>query len=146
MPAGLTVLVNNAGVERPHYPVEHTPLDDWRTMFETNLFGLVEVTRLAVPVLRQQRGGVIVNVTSSSILAPVPLYALYRSSKAAVSVFGESLRAEMAAFGVRVLEVMPGPIDTDMLANSAEPPAALGSSRTGRWRSAATRGDSTSRP
>jgi NAD(P)-dependent dehydrogenase (short-subunit alcohol dehydrogenase family) len=66
-----------------------------------------------------------VNVTSSSILAPVPFYAVYRASKAAVSALGESLRAELAPFGIRVLEVMPGPIDTDMLAGSAAPPAAL---------------------
>jgi NAD(P)-dependent dehydrogenase (short-subunit alcohol dehydrogenase family) len=64
---------------------------------------------------------VIVNITSSSILAPVPFYEVYRSSKAAVSAVGESLRAELAPFGIRVLEIMPGPIDTDMLAGSAEP-------------------------
>jgi NAD(P)-dependent dehydrogenase (short-subunit alcohol dehydrogenase family) len=125
MPAGLKVLVNNAGVERPHLPFEHTPLDDWRAMFETNVFGLIEVTRRAIPKLRAGGGGVIVNVTSSSILAPVPFFAVYRSSKAAVGALGESLRAELAPFGIRVLEIMPGPIDTDMLAGSAEPPAAL---------------------
>jgi NAD(P)-dependent dehydrogenase (short-subunit alcohol dehydrogenase family) len=65
------------------------------------------------------------NVTSSSIFAPVPFYAPYRSSKAAVSAIGESLRAELAPFGIRVLEIMPGPIDTDMLAGSARPPEAI---------------------
>jgi NAD(P)-dependent dehydrogenase (short-subunit alcohol dehydrogenase family) len=125
MPAGLSLLVNNAAVERPHLPVEHTPLSDWRAMFETNVFGLIEVTRRAIPVLRERGGGVVVNITSSSILAPVPFYAVYRASKAAVSAIGESLRTELAPFGIRVLEVMPGPIDTDMLVGSAEPPAAL---------------------
>jgi NAD(P)-dependent dehydrogenase (short-subunit alcohol dehydrogenase family) len=125
MPGDLRVLVNNAAVERPHFPVEHTPLEDWRAMFETNVFGLIEVTRRAIGPMRVQGKGVIVNVTSSSILAPVPFYAVYRASKAAVSALGESLRAELAPFGIRVLEVMPGPIDTDMLAGSAVPPAAL---------------------
>jgi NAD(P)-dependent dehydrogenase (short-subunit alcohol dehydrogenase family) len=118
MPAGLRVLVNNAGVERPHLPFENTPLDDWRQLFDTNVFGLVETTKRAVPLLREGGGGVICNVTSSSILAPVPFYAIYRASKAAVSAISETLRAELAPFGIRIVEIMPGPIDTDMLAHS----------------------------
>jgi len=59
-------------------------------------------------------GGVICNVTSSSVLAPVPFLGAYRSSKAAVGAIGESLMAEVAKWGIRVLEVMPGPIETDM--------------------------------
>jgi NAD(P)-dependent dehydrogenase (short-subunit alcohol dehydrogenase family) len=125
MPAGLRVLVNNAGVEAPHPPFEHTPLEVWRTMFETNVFGLVEVTRRAIPALRASGGGVICNVTSSSILAPVPFYAPYRSSKAAVMAIGESLRAELAPLGIRIVEVMPGPIDTDMLEGSDRPAEAI---------------------
>jgi NAD(P)-dependent dehydrogenase (short-subunit alcohol dehydrogenase family) len=125
LPDGLRVLVNNAGTEAEHPPFEATPLQIWRDMYEANVFGLVEVTRRAVPLLRASGGGVICNVTSSSILAPVPFYAAYRSSKAAVSAIGESLRAELAPFGIRVLEIMPGPIDTDMLANSDRPPEAI---------------------
>ncbi len=117
MPEDLRVLVNNAGVERPHLPFESTPIEHWRDMFDTNVFGLVEVTKRAIPVMRQH-GGVICNVTSSSILAPVPFYAIYRASKAAVSAISETLRAELAPFGIRLVEIMPGPIDTDMLANS----------------------------
>lgn len=125
MPDGLRVLVNNAGVEAEHPPFEATPLDLWRRMYETNVFGLIEVTKRAIPALRASGGGVLCNVTSSSIFAPVPFYAPYRSSKAAVSAIGESLRAELAPFGIRVLEIMPGPIDTDMLAGSGEPPEAI---------------------
>lgn len=125
LPEGMRVLVNNAGVERPHLPFEATPIELWREMFETNVFGLIEVTRRAIPHLREAGGGVICNVTSSSLFAPVPFYGPYRSSKAAVSAIGESLRAELAPFGVRVLEIVPGPIDTDMLRGSAEPPDAL---------------------
>lgn len=117
MPEQLRVVVNNAGVERPHLPFESTPIEHWHEMFETNVFGLVEVTKRAIPRLRE-RGGVICNVTSSSILAPVPFYATYRASKAAVSAISETLRAELAPFGIRIVEIMPGPIDTDMLANS----------------------------
>jgi NAD(P)-dependent dehydrogenase (short-subunit alcohol dehydrogenase family) len=125
LPARLRVLVNNAGVERAHLPFEETPLSLWREMFETNVFGFVEVTRRAIPALRAAGGGVLCNVTSSSLFAPVPFYAPYRASKAAVSAIGESLRAELAPFGIRVMEVTPGPIDTDMLRHSGEPPVAM---------------------
>jgi NAD(P)-dependent dehydrogenase (short-subunit alcohol dehydrogenase family) len=125
LPDGLRVLVNNAGVEKPHLPFEETPLELWREMFEANVFGLIEVTRQAVPLLREAGGGVVCNVTSSSMFAPVPFYAAYRASKAAVSAIGESLRTELAPFGIRVVEIVPGPIDTDMLRGSAEPPDAV---------------------
>src|SRR6478752_4808032 len=65
LPDGLRVLVNNAGVEAEHPPFEATPLELWRAMFEANVFGLVEVTRRAIPKLRASGGGVICNVTSS---------------------------------------------------------------------------------
>lgn len=124
VPDGLRVLVNNAGIEGDWLPVEHAPLALWRELFETNLFGLVEVTRRAIPSLRAAGGGVICNVTSCSVLAPMPFFAAYRASKAAVGALGESLRTELAPFGIRVLEIQPGAIATDMLAGIAEPPAA----------------------
>ncbi len=124
LPERLALLVNNAGVETAYLPVEHAPLEAWRSVFETNLFGLVELTRRAIPALRAHGGGAIVNVTSASLLFPMPFYAVYRASKAAVQAFGESLAAELRPFGVRVLEVLPGPIETDMLTGSDRPPEA----------------------
>jgi NAD(P)-dependent dehydrogenase (short-subunit alcohol dehydrogenase family) len=118
MPDGLRVVVNNAGVESENLPLEVMPVDFWRTLFETNVVGLVAVTRAAIPKLRAAGGGVICNVTSSSLLAPVPYLGAYRASKAAVSALGESLQAEVAQFGIRVVEIMPGPIITDMLESS----------------------------
>jgi len=125
LPDGLRVLVNNAGVEDLNLPIETMPLAIWRKLFETNVFGLVSVTQRAIPKLRESGGGVICNVTSSSILAPVPFLGAYRASKAAVMAFGESLMAEVAQFGIRVVEIMPGPIETDMLATSDRPAAAI---------------------
>jgi len=124
IPEDLRVAVNNAGVDLANLPVEHAPLSLWREMFETNLFGVVEVVRRAVPLLRAAGGGVICNVTSCAYLTAVPFYAAYRASKAAVGALGESLRTELAPFGIRVLEVLPGPIDTDMLAGSDKRPEA----------------------
>lgn len=125
VPDGLRVLVNNAGVDVENLPVEHTPAEAWRSLFETNVFGLIELTRRAIPAMRAAGGGVFVNVTSVSVLVPVPFFAAYRASKAAVSALSESLRPEVAPFGIRVLEVMPGPVATDMLAASAPVPEAV---------------------
>ena len=125
LPPGLKVLVNNAGVESDNLPLELMPGDAWRHLFETNVFGLVSVTKAGIPVLRDAGGGVICNVTSSSLLAPVPFLGAYRASKAAVSAICESLRTEIAPFGIRVVEIMPGPIETDMLLTSERPSPAI---------------------
>jgi NAD(P)-dependent dehydrogenase (short-subunit alcohol dehydrogenase family) len=124
LPAGLRVLVNNAGIEGDYLPVESVALEQWREVFETNVFGLVETTRRAVPLMRDAGGGVICNITSSSLVVSVPFYSVYRASKAAVAALGESLRTELAPLGIRVIEVLPGPIDTDMLAASSRRPEA----------------------
>ncbi|HUI49359.1 MAG TPA: SDR family NAD(P)-dependent oxidoreductase [Acidimicrobiia bacterium] len=124
IPPGLRVLVNNAGVESDNLPLEFMPRESWERLFATNVFGLVEVTKRALPVMRAGGGGVICNITSSSTLAPVPFLGTYRASKAAVTALGESLAAEVAQFGIRVVEIMPGPIETDMLAHSDRPPVA----------------------
>src|ERR687888_59701 len=122
-PAGIAAVTGASrgigrAVAREHLPVEETPLELWREMFETNVFGLVEVTRRAIPLVRAAGGGVICNMGSSSILAPVPFYAAYRASKAAVSALSETLRAELAPQHIRVVEIMPGPVDSDMLRHS----------------------------
>jgi NAD(P)-dependent dehydrogenase (short-subunit alcohol dehydrogenase family) len=126
VPDDVRVVVNNAGIEDVNnLPVENTELDVWRRLFETNLFGVVSVLQQAIPVLRSNGGGVVVNVTSSAVLRPLPFLAAYRASKAAVGALGESLRAEVEQFGIRIVEIMPGPIETDMLAAGERPPSAL---------------------
>ncbi len=117
-PDGLRVLVNNAAIELDNNCVEHTAMEDWRTTFETNVFGLIDVTRRAIPSIRRSGGGVICNITSCSTLVPMPFFGVYRASKAAISALGETLRSELAGFGIRVVEIMPGAIETDMLARS----------------------------
>jgi len=124
IPAGLRVLVNNAAIESAYEPLEHTPLAAWRAVFETNVFGLAELTRRALPSLRTAGGAVVCNVTSAARLFPMPFYAVYRASKAAVAALSESLAAEGAEHGIRVVEVMPGPIATDLFAASDREPEA----------------------
>lgn len=124
IPVDLRVLVNNAGIDSEFLPVEHSNLNDWRALFETNVLGVVGVTSSAIPTLRDNQPSVVCNITSSSIIASVPFYSAYRATKAAVSAFGDSLRVEVASSGIRVVEILPGPIDTDMFALSTGEPAA----------------------
>jgi uncharacterized protein (TIGR00369 family) len=114
VPDDLRVLVNNAGLDVDHTPVEHADASAWRDMFETNVIGTLHMCQAAIPVLRDNAPGVIANLTSSSILAPVAFYAGYRGTKAAVSAMCDTLRVELAPFGVRIVEILPGPVDTDM--------------------------------
>ena len=110
----MRVLVNIAGIDTEYLPVEFANVDDWRRMFETNVFGVVSLTSAAIPVLRDNRPSVVCNVTSSSIFGSMPFFSAYRASKAAVSALGDSLRTEVEPFGIRVVEILPGPVDTDM--------------------------------
>lgn len=124
IPADLTVLVNNAGYDADHVPLEFADVAEWRTMFEVNLFGVMQLTSAAIPVLRTNAPSVVATITSSSILTSIPFYCGYRASKAAASAVCDSLRIELAPFGIRVVEILPGPVATDMFTASLEPPAA----------------------
>lgn len=89
-------------------PVELVDLDTVRTLFETNTLGTLAMMQAILPSFRERRSGVIINVTSSVTLRPLPLIGLYRASKAAVNAFTETLALEMKPFGVRVHLVLPG--------------------------------------
>ncbi len=86
-------------------------------------------TIAAIPVLRDNRPAVVCNISSSSIFASVPFYSAYRATKAAVSAFGDTLRVEVAPSGIRVVEILPGPVDTDMFQLSTGEQAAAGFDR-----------------
>jgi short-subunit dehydrogenase len=79
-----------------------------REVFETNTFGVMAVTQAVLPQLRGRRSGVVVNVTSSATLAPMPLVAVYTASKMAIEGFTASLALELEAFNVGVKLVEPG--------------------------------------
>jgi NAD(P)-dependent dehydrogenase (short-subunit alcohol dehydrogenase family) len=101
------VLVNNAGIGVIGV-FEATPMATVREVFETNTFGVMAMTQAVLPQMRARNAGVIVNVTSSVTLAPMPLAAAYTASKMAIEGFTGSLAHELAAFNVRVKLVEPG--------------------------------------
>lgn len=101
------VLVNNAGIGMLN-ALEGTPMETVRQLFETNTFGTIAMTQAMLPQFRQRGGGVIVNVTTTVTLAPLPLLSVYRASKAAVNAFTESLALEVQPYNVRTALVLPG--------------------------------------
>ena len=103
----IDVLVNNAGIGL-FGAFEATPMATAREVFETNTFGVMAMTQAVLPQFRARRSGVVVNVTSSATLAPMPLVAVYTASKMAIEGFTASLALELEAFNVRVKLVEPG--------------------------------------
>ena len=103
----IDVLVNNAGIGLMG-AFEATPMATVREVFETNTFGVMAMTQAVLPQLRARRSGVVVNVTSSATLAPMPLVAVYTASKTAIEGFTGSLAHELAELGIRVKLVEPG--------------------------------------
>lgn len=103
----IDVLVNNAGFGAP-VPIELTPMETARALFETNTLGTLAMTQAVLPQFRERGAGVIINVTSTVTLKPLPLVGVYRASKAAVNAFTESLASEVEPFGIRVRLVLPG--------------------------------------
>ena len=103
----IDVLINNAGIGLAS-AVEATPDRVAREVFETNTFGTIATCRAIIPQMRRQGGGVIVNVTSSAAIAPMPLVAVYTASKSAVEGFTELLAYELEPFGIRARLVEPG--------------------------------------
>jgi short-subunit dehydrogenase len=79
-----------------------------REVFETNTFGVMAMTQAVLPQFRARKSGVVVNVTSSATLAPMPLVAVYTASKVAIDGFTASLAHELQTFDVRVKLVLPG--------------------------------------
>jgi len=108
---GVDVLVNNAGYGL-YGPVEEIPLDEARYQFEVNVFGAARLTQLLLPSMRARRSGTIVNITSMGGKIYTLLGAWYHATKHALEGWSDSLRLEVEPFGVRVVVIEPGLIET----------------------------------
>ncbi len=109
----IDVLVNNAGFSTSAF-VEDVALHELRDQMETNFFGAVAMTKAVLPVMRRQRGGHIVQVSSVSGQMPVPMLSSYTASKFALEGWSEALRIEVHSLGIRVVIVEPGSYETDI--------------------------------
>ncbi|MCS5719109.1 SDR family NAD(P)-dependent oxidoreductase [Herbiconiux sp. CPCC 205763] len=114
----LDVIVNNAGYANVS-PIENTPDDDFRTQFETNFWGVYNVSKAAIPVLRAQGGGLIMQFSSvGGRVGGSPGIASYQAAKFAIDGFSRVLQTETAPFGIRVLVVEPSGFATDWAGSS----------------------------
>ena len=103
----LDALINNAGYFQAG-PLEATTMNQVHRQFQTNVFGLIALNKAFIPIFREQRSGVIVNVSSISADGGFPYTSNYQASKAAVASLTEGLHAELAEFGVQVKALHPG--------------------------------------
>ena len=107
-------LVNNAGYGQ-RGPVELVPVEAIRQNFETNLFSLIALTQLVIPIMREQRSGRIVNISSVAGRIARPLSSVYDATKHALEAISDGLRGELAQFGIKVVVIEPGFITTEFL-------------------------------
>jgi NAD(P)-dependent dehydrogenase (short-subunit alcohol dehydrogenase family) len=123
---GLDVLVNNAGYAVPG-PLAELSDRNLRAQFDTNVFGLMAVTRAFLPAMIERGQGRILNVSSVSGRTPAPLLGAYHASKYALEALSDSLRMELHPFGIRVVLIEPGTIQTEFAERSAQE---IGAART----------------
>lgn len=109
---GVDALVNNAGFAT-YGAMEDTSIDDARYQFEVNLFGLARLTQLVLPHMREQGHGRIVNMSSMGGRIYTPLGSWYHATKHALEGWSDCLRYELAPFGIDVVIIQPGSIDTE---------------------------------
>jgi NAD(P)-dependent dehydrogenase (short-subunit alcohol dehydrogenase family) len=102
------VVVNNAFASFPYHPFERADLDDWRRIYEVNLFGALALTQAALPAMRAAGGGSVVMVGSMASRKPRPGYGGYATSKAALLNATRQLALELGPYGIRVNAVVPG--------------------------------------
>lgn len=115
----IDALLNNAGYGMVG-AFEASSEEQVRRQFETNVLGLMNVTRAILPCMREHGGGTIINISSVGGQLTFPLYSVYHATKFAVEGFSESLHYELAQFGIKVKLVEPGPIKTDFYDRSQQ--------------------------
>lgn len=121
----IDLLVNNAGFSTAPAGAEESSVEQAQSIFDTNFFGIVRMTRAVVPHMRHQGGGRIINISSIFGFLPMPYMALYVATKHAVEGYSESLDHELRTRGIRVSVIEPANTNTQFDANLLEPDAKL---------------------
>ncbi len=117
----LDILINNAG-KGITGPVEETPLDEIKKAFDTNFFGVINVCKGVISIMRKQKNGLILNISSIAGYMGLPYRGLYSASKSAVSILSEVLSLETKQFGITVVDVAPGDFATNITAGRYHTP------------------------
>ena len=122
----LDVVINNAGVGITG-PLEEIPMVEIKNNFETNFFGPIEVMKAALPQMRAQQSGLIINITSIAGYMGLPYRSVYSASKGALELITEALRMEVKSFGIQITNVAPGDFATNIAAGRFHAPVVQGS-------------------
>ncbi len=117
----LDVLVNNAGMGITG-PIEDTPTDEMRNVFNTNFFGAIDVMKTVLPQMRKQQSGLIINVTSIAGYMGLPFRGMYSATKGALELVTEATRMEVKEFGIELTNVAPGDFVTNIAAGRYHTP------------------------
>ncbi|GAC1635607.1 MAG: SDR family oxidoreductase [Ktedonobacteraceae bacterium] len=116
----IDVIINNAGL-MPHSPLERLKIDDWNRMIDVNIKGVLYGIAAALPYMKQQRAGQIINVSSVAGHKVRPGSAVYAATKSAVLVISEGLRQEVKPYNIRTTVISPGAIATELPNSITEP-------------------------
>ncbi|PKB18945.1 SDR family oxidoreductase [Flavobacterium sp. 5] len=122
----LDVVINNAGVGITG-PLEEIPMEEIKNNFETNFFGPIEVIKAALPQMRSQQSGLIINITSIAGYMGLPYRSIYSASKGALELITEALRMEVKSFGIQITNIAPGDFATNIAAGRFHAPVIKGS-------------------
>jgi NAD(P)-dependent dehydrogenase (short-subunit alcohol dehydrogenase family) len=117
---GLDVVINNAGIGVLGWQEAFT-IDDWRRVFEVNVFGVQRVNRAVLPHMRERRSGLLVHISSLLGRMVIPFYGPYNASKHALEALADNYRVELGAFGIESVLVEPGGYGTDFAARLVRP-------------------------
>jgi short-subunit dehydrogenase len=122
----IDVLVNNAGAGITG-PLEETPLEESKKAFETNFFGPMALINQILPIMRDQKSGCIVNITSIAGYMGLPFRGIYSATKSALEIITEAYRVELVPFNVRMCSIAPGDFATNIAAGRYHAPVLAGS-------------------
>ncbi len=109
----IDVLVNNAGMGITG-PIEDTPTDEMRKVFDTNFFGAIDVMKAVLPSMRKQNSGLIMNITSIAGYMGLPFRGVYSATKGALELITEALSMEVKSFNIKIVNVAPGDFATNI--------------------------------
>ena len=101
----IDIVVNNAGYDLARV-IEEISMDDMRAQFETNFFGAVKVMKAVIPIMRNQRNGKIVNITSMGGRIAIPYHSIYHGTKFALEGLSESIQYELEPFGIKIILIV----------------------------------------
>jgi NAD(P)-dependent dehydrogenase (short-subunit alcohol dehydrogenase family) len=116
----IDILVNNAGYGL-FGALEDLPMEEIKRQYETNVFGVIRVSQNVLPIMRSQRDGIIINISSVSGLAGIPSQSVYVSTKFALEGLSESLSFEVKTYGIKIILIEPGVINTGFVEDLVVP-------------------------